>query len=145
MSYFHIGDVVDCDVVNYFGWRKGMTEINMESDDLKIQVISYRLLESDDHIRIYTDISLKFQYHGKEVNVDKLRGSYARKLFLFDGGSIEKMVKLTTETFEVPLTSLGSIWSKSGKLMEGNIESLLRIEGSINDICKMTKKGRGDE
>ena len=140
MSYFHIGDVS-----NYFEWRKGMTEMNMENDDLKIQVTSYSLSESDDQIRIYTGIGLKFQYHGKEVIVDGLSGSYARKLFLFDGGSIEKMIKLTTETFEVPMTSLGSIWSKSGKLMEGHIESLLRIEGSIKDIVEMTKKGRDDE
>lgn len=105
-----------------------------QNDDLKIQVTSYRLAETDDQIRIYADISLKFQYGGKEVDIDKLRGSYARKLFLFDGDSIEIMIKLTTETFEVPMTSLGSIWSKSGKVMEENIESLISIAGSIEDI-----------
>ncbi len=106
-----------------------------QNDNLKIQVTSYRLSGSNDEIRIYDDIGIKFQYCGKEVNVDKLSGSYARKLFLFDGDSIEKMIKLTTETFEVPMTYLGSIWSESGKLMEKHIESLLRIEGSIKDIC----------
>jgi hypothetical protein len=97
-----------------------------KNDDLKIMVTSYRLSEGDNQIRIYTDIDIKFQYHDKEVIVNGLSGSYARKLFLFDGDSIEKMKNLTTEIFEVPITSLGSIWSESGKLMK---EELKKKEG----------------
>lgn len=93
-----------------------------QNDDLKIEIISHRLSESDGKITIYDNIGLKFRYYGKEVVVDGLSGSYARELFLFDGDSIEKMIKLTTETFEVPMTSLGSIWHESGKLMKESIE-----------------------
>lgn len=93
-----------------------------QNDDLKIEIISHRLSESDGIITIYDNIGLKFRYCGKEVVVDGLSGSYARELFLFDGDSIEKMIKLATETFEVPMTSLGSIWYESGKLMKESIE-----------------------
>lgn len=93
-----------------------------KSDDLKIEVISHRLSESDGKITIYDNIGLKFRYCGKEISVDGLSGSYARELFLFDGDSIEKMIKFTTETFEIRITSLGPIWPTLGKLMKDSIE-----------------------
>lgn len=94
----------------------------MNNDDLKIEVISHRLSAREGEITLYDNIDLKFRYCDKEVSVYGLSGSYARGLFLFGGDSIDKMVKVVTENFEVPITYLGSIWSQSGKVMKEVIE-----------------------